>query len=624
MPHHSDEEKPSSAKVSKDKKKTKRDKKSRSRSSSADSKTRSKRKKSRSDKLQEVDIDMLITNMQPTDPTMFAGTEAPLAPNVAPPQGTGTGTPPPNTAGMNAPVPQVLPLVIAQTALTVAAPTTVNTAFLAAAREARRVHVSNLPKTVNEAELREIFGSWCEVLRRTILLRETGRDPPAEAVLTIDQVLDIHINATGSQPYAFLELSMEDMATELCNTQEQIEYDNMKVKIRRPRDYKPMSGVDHCKVIVAGLPETLEEPQLKELMASFGELLAFAFVPAKHEGATSYCYAEYDNTTSVENVIKQLHGEDLGGKLLVAYALSDTLRATLQKLGVQISTSSNDPSLSTADSQQDVVKELLDMKLTLQQSVALLSVAFPHLKPVVGMNFPVFPTRILVLLNIIDPEELESDVDYYKLKDVIANEVEKYGRVKQLLIPRSLPPPPRPPEPFVPQKVAPPVQLLPLSTPFGGVDTAAPTSAETKSPEQVEYEHAMEQNAKGEEEYQRQKDAFLAARQQWENDCEDPVKSGIGRVFVEYLTVEEAESAQAQLAGRLFNGRTVITSFLFEDILYPPEESEPSAANKLVEELSRDGKSEVQPPQPDTNPNETPASPPTEQSAQPPDASGID
>jgi hypothetical protein len=53
-----------------------------------------------------------------------------------------------------------------------------------------------------------------------------------------------------------------------------------------------------------------------------------------------------------------------------------------------------------------------------------------------------------------------------------------------------------------------------------------------------------------------------------------PVHGGVGRVFVEYVSLDEAKLAQRSIAGKLFAGRTVITSFLFEDILHPERAKE--------------------------------------------------
>eukprot|EP00998_Keelungia_sp_KM082_P007616 NODE_3807_length_849_cov_52.734072_g3784_i0.p1 GENE.NODE_3807_length_849_cov_52.734072_g3784_i0~~NODE_3807_length_849_cov_52.734072_g3784_i0.p1 ORF type:complete len:273 (+),score=101.22 NODE_3807_length_849_cov_52.734072_g3784_i0:88-819(+) len=63
----------------------------------------------------------------------------------------------------------------------------------------------------------------------------------------------------------------------------------------------------------------------------------------------------------------------------------------------------------------------------------------------------------------------------------------------------------------------------------------------------------------------KEEDEYCEARRQWEIEMKDPMKSGVGKVFVEYVTVDEAHHAQVNLAGKRFGGRTVITAFLPED-----------------------------------------------------------
>jgi len=49
---------------------------------------------------------------------------------------------------------------------------------------------------------------------------------------------------------------------------------------------------------------------------------------------------------------------------------------------------------------------------------------------------------------------------------------------------------------------------------------------------------------------------------------EIPKGSGVGKVFIEYETREQAQKAQQELAGRKFQGRIVITSFHPESLFY--------------------------------------------------------
>jgi len=50
----------------------------------------------------------------------------------------------------------------------------------------------------------------------------------------------------------------------------------------------------------------------------------------------------------------------------------------------------------------------------------------------------------------------------------------------------------------------------------------------------------------------------------WKVDPDNPVP-GVGRVFLEYASTEEARKAQQALAGRRFGGRVVLTSFFDEE-----------------------------------------------------------
>lgn len=69
--------------------------------------------------------------------------------------------------------------------------------------------------------------------------------------------------------------------------------------------------------------------------------------------------------------------------------------------------------------------------------------------------------------------------------------------------------------------------------------------------------------------YEQAKQSFQEAMTTYLDRQLHPVWGGYGRVFVVYSTVEEAAAAQQGIAGKLFASRTVITSFLFEDLLYP-------------------------------------------------------
>ncbi|CCW69739.1 unnamed protein product [Phytomonas sp. Hart1] len=175
---------------------------------------------------------------------------------------------------------------------------------------------------------------------------------------------------------------------------------------------------------------------------------------------------------------------------------------------------------------------LLMMVMSLPEAVMKLSHTYPHLRSLYGnTQVPIYLTRVLCLLNLFDEEELVLDGNYSQLLADIEEEVEAYGRVEKLIVPRREARP-RPPE--------------------------APKKEEMESP-------AAEAAALAA--YERDKKLFNLEVDRYLARQNHPLYGGIGRVFVMYETVEEAAYAQQQMAGKLFGGRTVVTSFLYEDLL---------------------------------------------------------
>ena len=372
----------------------------------------------------------------------------------------------------------------------------------------------------------------------------------------MDQIYDIFLNSQVNSPFAFIELSTDDMATALIQQAEEGSCDFrsaqgilFKLKIKRPNKYRPMNRIDPRKVMVLGLPSPAEsEPVLRELFATFGDVDVFAIVPQRG------CYVEFQKESAAANAVKTLHGEVLGDRIMVVQFVTECMRFTFASLGLPVSGIEDDMVEEILDPEKEAIKMLFSLNHTLPQALQQYVQTVDHLK----QFWPLLnPTRILVLLNIVDVDELEEDKDFYNLLTDIATEAEKHGRVKEIIIPRT---PPKPP-------VAPTLEDLPPKP-------AAPAFADDEAAE--EHRAAV---AHWEEETKRINDAntskeedFRKAREEWDQLYWHPVRGALamGRVFVEYLTADEAAVAQQAIAGRLFNGRTVITSFLFEDIMYPP------------------------------------------------------
>uniref|UniRef100_A0A1I8IIN5 Splicing factor U2AF subunit n=1 Tax=Macrostomum lignano TaxID=282301 RepID=A0A1I8IIN5_9PLAT len=263
--------------------------------------------------------------------------------------------------------------------------------------------------------------------------------------------------------FAFLEFRSVDETTQALAL-DGINFMGQSLKIRRPRDYVPLPGLQDNpsvvvpgvvstvvsdsphKMFVGGLPNYLHEDQVKELLLSFGPLRAFNLVKDTASGLSKgYAFAEYLDPSITDAACAGLNGMPLGDKKLVVQ------RAAIGSKAQQLAASlipSNVPGLQTA-----------------------------------GMEAGP-PTEVLVLMNMVTPEELEDEEEYEDILDDVREECGRYGTVRSLEIPRGV----------------------------KGVEVA-----------------------------------------------------GVGKIFVEFASVEDCQKALEALTGRKFNNRVVVTSYYDPD-----------------------------------------------------------
>lgn len=468
------------------------------------------------------------------------------------------------------------------------------------AREARRAHISGFPSHTTPQALTNFFLPLLPRLRREKTIREMSvlaeqLNIPEEERQTlpsyaqtnnVDVIRDLTVNTAKSKRFAFIELNLADMVTELVELSERepgrFVYEDQNrsypLLIRRPRDYSLLDGVDECKLVMTGFPPTLPEAKLKEVLEEFGTVLKF-------DCKEQLAYAEFATKEEVLHCREELHGVILASRMIVVFPLYDWLKVMCAQAGIDVTIADDDPisgkavlETVAAEVQREkqemeekaahgvltlaknapttashLMQSLAQMSLNLHEAVAHLTFFYPHLRPLYGnAQCPAYPTRVLALINMFDEEELIQDATYSALLAEIEAEVEQYGCVEQVVIPRRQLPPARPTQPGPRQSYA---------------------SQQEEEAAQQAYEEA--------------KKTFKLQMDEFYEEQKDPVKGGFGLVFVVYSRVEEAEEAQIQLAGKLFGGRTVITSFIFEDLLLSPEEV---AADRQTEGLNDDVK----------------------------------
>lgn len=348
-------------------------------------------------------------------------------------------------------------------------------------RQSRRLYIGSITPDVNEQNLSEFFNAKMNEMNLG-----TGNTSSKDPVLAVQ--------CNYEKNYAFVEFRSAEDAT-AAMAFDGIIFLNGPLKIRRPKDYggEPVQapavhvpGVISTnvpdsinKVFIGGLPPYLDEGNVQELLNSFGELKAFNLVRENGNGPSKgFAFCEYVDTSVTDTAIQALNGMELGDKYLVVQRAS---------VGAKAPDGSVVPSIPIEHFQAEIPR------------------------PIMPAGENTAEARILLMLNMVTPEDLMDDRDFGELYDDIMDECSRFGKVDDLRIPR-------PVKKDKGNKWAP-------GEP-GGI------SAQDAS--------RIDEAA------------------------------GVGRVYVKYSDPAKAQVALKALAGRSFAGRSIITTLLSEDSLTSP------------------------------------------------------
>ncbi|KAI8996555.1 hypothetical protein BD414DRAFT_505936 [Trametes punicea] len=338
-------------------------------------------------------------------------------------------------------------------------------------RQSRRLYIGSITPDINEQNLTDFFNSKMKEMN-------LGTGAPGNPVLAVQ--------CNYEKNYAFVEFRSAEDAT-AAMAFDGIIFLNGPLKIRRPKDYggpdvmanMHVPGVVSTnvpdsanKIFVGGLPTYLNEEQVMELLTSFGELKAFNLVRENGNGPSKgFAFFEYVDPSVTDVAIQSLNGMELGDKYLVVQRAS---------VGAKPGQS---PIPGMFEAAPAIPKPIL---------------------PVAERDLEQTEDRILLMLNMVVPEELADDSEYADIYEDVKEECEKYGTVEDLRIPRP-----------------------------------------------VKKDNKAKWGESG-------RDAALAAQRADE-------AAGVGRVYVKYHEPRAAAAALKALAGRSFAGRSIIATLLADD-----------------------------------------------------------
>ncbi|ODQ52312.1 hypothetical protein SAICODRAFT_93771 [Saitoella complicata NRRL Y-17804] len=310
-------------------------------------------------------------------------------------------------------------------------------------RQSRRLYVSDMPSGTSESSLRQFFNDLLNSLNVN-----SEYDPCDSATVEPEK------------GYGFLEFRKPEDAT-LAIAFDGIPFNGQPLTIKRPRDYiipaesttRELTALGIIstsvpdspnKLFIGGLPTYLNDDQVLELLKSFGEIRAFQLVKdSSTQESKGFAFCEYAEASVSDIAVEGLHGMELGDRKLTVNRAN---QGNTQKIA---------PGVGLG-------------------AVTLLA----------GETSEMEPTRVLQMLNMVTPDDLQDPEEYEEICEDIRDECSKYGRVLDLKIPR---------------------------------------------------------NSTGRQ------------------------SSGVGKVYVRFEDKEMCTKALRELAGRKFDGRTVLTSFYPEE-----------------------------------------------------------
>lgn len=287
--------------------------------------------------------------------------------------------------------------------------TTIPFAGSAISRQARRLYVGNIPFGVTENIMMDFFNNQFKLSG----LAQAEGNPVIACQINLDK------------NFAFLEFRSVDETT-AAMAFDGVHFQGQSLKLRRPRDYQPIPGVEEQpnvlvpgvvstvvqdsinKIFIGGLPNYLNEDQVKELLTSFGPLKAFNLVKDSATGLSKgYAFCEYVESNMpgkpmiTDQACAGLNGMQLGDKKLIVQRAS---------VGAKNAQNPNQPPVQ---------------------------IQVPGLN-VNQIQTNADATEVLCLMNMITPEELEDEEEYDDIFEDVKEECGKYGSVKSLEIPRPI------------------------------------------------------------------------------------------------------------------------------------------------------------------------------------------
>ena len=188
---------------------------------------------------------------------------------------------------------------------------------------------------------------------------------------------------------------------------------------------QPTSEVSNV-LMVANLPDSIGEAQVREILEPFGTIKVFNFIKVPMNGSTGgAAVLEYEDPSVGAGAIAGLNGLPVGDKQLSVQRVPANMASLLLK-----------PNSSAASPQTSATPTPIAATSTSSTTTTT-----PATVSTSSGNDPLLsspPTAVLRMSNMLDLEELKDDEIYEELLEDIADECNQHGTVRSVIIPRQV------------------------------------------------------------------------------------------------------------------------------------------------------------------------------------------
>lgn len=167
------------------------------------------------------------------------------------------------------------------------------------------------------------------------------------------------------------------------------------------------------KIFLTGIPTFASEDELRTLAESFGAVKIVNLIRDNMDDSLNrgFCFIEYENKSGVEKAIEGFNNIEIQGKKLKAQ------KANMNQALGKIATDIKEGKINSS-------------KIPNKFSENVESATYQSFLP----EFARTPSRLIVMINMLSPEDLMDESDYREIEEEIRSEIMKYGTILSLEI----------------------------------------------------------------------------------------------------------------------------------------------------------------------------------------------